>query len=788
MLSSKQVLFTLDWITRHGFQAVPLDFESKKIFVKDDVFSQSYKHDSTLWEKNKLNIGVVTGPKNNGPFDIDLDSLEAVKLASFFLPHTYAVFGHDKKPRSHYLYHCEKSETLAYSKLNFKSDIFSRITFDDPSPSEYLNNQKRTLLEVRADNCQTMMPGSIHPDHQIPVSWLHPNPTIAIVNIESLIEQAKLLAAASLIARHVWLDGQRHETALQLSGIFYKLGKSLDFSENFIRALVHYSGSDDPAHLATVRTTYKRAQQDKSFKAIGEFTKRFKDHNPAMAKMVLNLLGANNDIIDELNEQFACVFIGVKHRIARLPTQLNEEILLIQNEDFKSHLANKFVSYRVDPTDPDSKVKTVNAAEYWLKSSRRNEYKSLSFQPSITQENMPFGVLNKFTGWALQPLNDPSKCQAFRTILEQYITDPAKPQEAQWLYTYFAHILRDPMDKQRAAVVIIGPQNIGKSIFVNYYGKILGRYHLNIADANRIYGRFNGHLECCLLLHSEEAIYANEKKHRSIIKDLISNKLLSYEEKYLGTWTAPSYTRLIYTSNEDNAAPVEIMDTRHSIFNMKSAKRVPSKELVAEMYKEFLGDGPASLMHFLLNYEHYNPLLLQQTIENKEKVSAITQSLDHNHDYWLEKLTTGVLLPPSLRWAQDNPKLNYNEQKIINWPYQVSRLALYADYKQYIDNIRRQPLSSMKFIKQFERWLPEWHMVQKLKGYNNPFFGDLGVSMHIRDMYSGKHQTLLNFPTLQECRTQFEAYTGQAFDWPEIQNSEEIEFESSPPSDTSLTY
>ena len=483
--SSEQVLNTLEWITDNEFIPVPLVYKEKRM-IDRDVFQPNYNPDPTRWHTENLNIGILTGPTRKGPIDIDLDSQEAIQLAPYFLPLTDAIFGHKNKPRSHYLYKIDDDW-----KTHKDSDgNLTTIKFMDPSASLVAIGNP-TLLEMRADHSQTMMPGSIHPKYNTPVEWAKSTyPKIKPISFGELFNAAKLLAVASLIARYVWIDGYRHETVMQLAGIFYKSGRSQTETEHFINALIDYSESPDPAHMATIRTTYQRPDKNKAIIGAKDFTNRFKDTNPVMAKTVLVLLGVKDAWIDEINEKYACVMIGAKHRIAQLAQRSNEQIVLMQSEDFHAKLSNRFV------TMTSGKVKKLS--DVWLASPNRNEYERIEFLPGLSSDETPPYVLNKFTGWTTTPINNPSGCEAFRVLLEKYITDPDKPEEAHWLYTFFAHILKDPMDKQRAAAVIIGPQNVGKSIFVNYFGKILGRYHLNIADASRIYGRFNGHLEQCL--------------------------------------------------------------------------------------------------------------------------------------------------------------------------------------------------------------------------------------------------------------------------------------------------
>src|SRR5215831_12901618 len=52
----------------------------------------------------QLNVGAIWGPKSGGLRDVDLDCIEAIKLAPHFLPRTNSIYGRASKRRSHYLY------------------------------------------------------------------------------------------------------------------------------------------------------------------------------------------------------------------------------------------------------------------------------------------------------------------------------------------------------------------------------------------------------------------------------------------------------------------------------------------------------------------------------------------------------------------------------------------------------------------------------------------------------------------------------------------------------------
>ena len=344
-----------------------------------------------------------------------------------------------------------------------------------------------------------MMPGSIHPNGD-EIRWAN-RASPKVVSLPMLQQRCNFLAAAVLAARYIWLDGERHESVMQISAIFHALKYPLSDALNFIAALISISaGTKDPAHAATVHTTYNRLDADKPTRGGVSLRRRFSSTNPDMIRRFLQLLGYSNLWLDDFNDKYACVLVGGKYKIAITSPIPGDAIKYIGVEDFKHYTAGQVLKVQARNKNGEileGIVKEIPIAELWLKHQDRRQYSEVTFLPGVLQAACPperEHQLNEWTGWAVQPLdNSPEKCKSFRTYVEQYLTDPRKPEQARWVYTYFAHMLRHPLDKQRAAVVIIGPQKIGKSVFVNYFGRILGDSHINVADAAKIHGRFNYH-------------------------------------------------------------------------------------------------------------------------------------------------------------------------------------------------------------------------------------------------------------------------------------------------------
>ena len=97
-------------------------------------------HPDALDPNANCNIGVVLGDASGGLVDIDIDRMEALPLADFFLPKTQMVFGRKSKPSSHRIYKCAEA-----------------------GPCKKWQDHKGVIVELRGNGGQTMFPPSSHP-------------------------------------------------------------------------------------------------------------------------------------------------------------------------------------------------------------------------------------------------------------------------------------------------------------------------------------------------------------------------------------------------------------------------------------------------------------------------------------------------------------------------------------------------------------------------------------------------------------------------------------------------
>lgn len=717
--SSDAVVQTLKWARKQGFKPVPLHKASKA--AADEKFSTAdYRPpDDSLWESRDIGIGMVTGPKASGPVDVDLDCEEALFFARVFLPPTPAVFGRKTKQRSHYLYRAAESD-------------FAKKAFNDPL-------DRSTIIEIRADGGhQTVFPGSIHETTGELIEWSeHAFPDVPRVEMEKLDFAVKKIAIAVLVARHMWSEGQRNEICKHLAGMFYYLEWSEEETKSLISAVMEYTGDTDRTRLRTVSITY--AKGEKGGKVTGSNTLRSFLADDRLVERILEWAGSTQAaLLQDYNERFAVVSVEGKFRIAEtMVLERGAPPVFFGKDDFLNITATDTV---------EIEEKKISRSRLWLANPRRRAYRSVDFMPGV-EDTSP--ILNIWTGWAIDP--DPQgSCQAWLDLL-YYTICGADDRTYEWMLHWFANIVREPQKKSMTAPVMIGVQGAGKSLLMDYFGRILGPTYIKVTNEEHIYGRFNKHLATALLLHSEEALFGGDKKHRGIIKSLITDETRIFEPKGIDAKHVKNFLRLAMTSNEPHAAPAEVGDRRFTVIDMGDRKA--EEKIWRAVLEELEKGGPASLFHHLLNMP-YDPIIARTNLKN-DALSVMKQiNLDPIAAWWLETLKQGQVLPDFMAWA--------TKPTGVEWPNKVSSNALFLSLV-IKSRERNRPIPDRTVFSSTLDKMVGIKLEREQRYFTNPMAEEAPREVKL---LPSKQYTIMNLPTLAACRESFCEYLGQAIEWP----------------------
>ncbi|MCJ2110212.1 phage/plasmid primase, P4 family [Methylobacterium sp. E-025] len=172
---------------------------------------------------NDFNLGVKLGTSSNGIVDVDLDCDAAVFLGQSILDNDTRVFGRESNPRSHYLY---------------------RV--DDPQPTKKFRHPQtgKTLIELRGNGAQTVLPGSIYESGEQIRFEDDSLPLPSETDWRTLQDQCGAIAAGCVLSEF-WVEGTRHQLAVALGGWAAHRGVEQRKMIVVITAVAQYRQDDD---------------------------------------------------------------------------------------------------------------------------------------------------------------------------------------------------------------------------------------------------------------------------------------------------------------------------------------------------------------------------------------------------------------------------------------------------------------------------------------------------------------------------------------------------------------
>ncbi len=715
--SSDYVIQTLAWARKNGFSPVPLTPNSKAAISAHYVKPDYKPPDDDFWCRGEYGVGMVTGLSNGGLVDIDLDCNAAVFFARRFLPKTPAVFGRVSKRDSHYLY-------------RVKTEMQKRAFINPLTGS--------TILEIRADGGhQTVFPGSIHPSGEL-IEWSKETfPAVPEIDGDVLLVSCKKAVIATLVSE-IWSEGQRNEVNKLVSGVFYHLEWAEDDADFLLEAVRDYMGDDDKTRRLTLRNTYIRGERGGKVAGAGKLREFLKDDR--LVDHILNLVGSPTaNVLQEYNEKYAVVMLNNRFRVARTDGPAGKPPSFYQRDDF--------LNWKSWDTIDLGLPKPMSKAKLWLSNARHRSYDEVDFLPGVDD---PPNVLNLWNGWAVQPRE--GRCDAWMELLTDYICG-GDSVLVRWMLHWFANIVREPMNKPLTAPVIVGHPGAGKSLLFSYFGRILGSSFCVVTNPEQVHGKFNDHLAYTLLLHSDEAVYAEDKKHRSMLKSMITDDFRMYEPKGVDAKQIRNFLRIGITSNYQNAAPVEIMDRRFTVNDMGD-RSIRGKPIVQRLLQERDDGGPSALFHFLTTMD-YDSDLVRSNVKNEHLSVMKYNNLDPMASWWQEVLSNGAILPKSLSWAA--------KPDGEGWSPVVSSTALYMSMEMDLRKRARAAIPNrMMFANNLDRYVGK-----KLSRVRMTFSNDSTQDdpPEVRQM-SDKQMAIMNMPDLDDCREAFSKYLGQEVQWP----------------------
>lgn len=445
-----------------------------------------------------------------------------------------------------------------------------------------------------------------------------------------------------------------------------------------------------------------------------------------------------NPHLRELNERFAVIGnMGGRCRVVEelYDDGLKRSRLTKQSfEDFR----NRYMHQRVCiGTDQSGKEQFAPLGKWWLAHEGRRQFDRIAFVPG---KEVP-EAYNLWRGFSCEPL--PGNGHEIFLVHVRNVICSGNEEHYEWLVNWMAHCVQFPAQPGHVAIVLRGVRGAGKSKFAHVFGRLWGRHFLHVSDPKHLVGSFNAHLRDCVILFGDEAFFAGDKKHESVLKTLITEDLITVEAKGVDAEVAQNYIHMILASNNDWVIPAGADERRFFVLDVADAHKQDTKYF-GQLEKQLKDGGLSNLLHFLMERDvtAWDPRKAPTTAALQEQK---TLSFSPEEEWWHSRLREGTLLRREDHWADFAPS--------------DTLLDEYLRYTQKVGTMRRATATAFGTF--LRKALPPGFPRRKRRSVETDEYGHNGEP----PKRVTRRQYVYEFPKLEECRDHWDKKFGEKFDW-----------------------
>ena len=319
-----------------------------------------------------------------------------------------------------------------------------------------------------------------------------------------------------------------------------------------------------------------------------------------------------------------------------------------------------------------------------------------------------------------------------------------------YVLNWMARAIQFPDKPAEVALVMRGARGTGKTVFAKTFGSLFGRHYLPVSDPKHLVGSFNAHLADCLLLFGDEAFFAGDKKHESILKTIITEDTKNVERKGVDMEIMANHIHMMLASNELWVIPAGSDERRFFVTDVSDTYKQDHKYF-AKMKMDLVSGGYENLLYFLQNKD-LSDFNIRKVPMTKALLEQKQFSQTPEEKWWFEKLNDGTI-----HASQDE------------WDEKVQVDYVYADYTDFLMKIgvsrKRTPSRLGKDIVAMINPAIEIERKQ--------YITQIEYTDALGDVHTKRgRKWFYKLPELEVCREWFDKEFGGPYDWSAIQPPE----------------
>lgn len=319
--------------------------------------------------------------------------------------------------------------------------------------------------------------------------------------------------------------------------------------------------------------------------------------------------------------------------------------------------------------DGVSKPKVKTPANAWLGDSERREYLGgVVFDPSGNQYT---GKLNLWRGFSVKPKK--GNWDLIKNHLLKVISANDK-DVYRYIMSWLALTLQKPEEQTEVALVLQGKKGTGKGVIGHLIRRFFATHAMHITSCKHLTGNFNRHLRDCAFLFVDEALWAGDRQHESVLKGIITEPVLTIEGKGANAYQAKNMLSILMASNEPWVVPASVDERRFCVVEVSESKlgdRMYYDALVSQCQSN---TAQSAMLYELLDIDLSNFEVREIPETNALKEQRL-HSMDSLGKWWVNVLSRGYL------YESQHGRCDCDE-----WYEKSSTALIKQSYFQYCNN------------------------------------------------------------------------------------------------------
>jgi hypothetical protein len=312
-------------------------------------------------------------------------------------------------------------------------------------------------------------------------------------------------------------------------------------------------------------------------------------------------------------------------------------------------------------------------------------------------------------------------------------------------------MFQQPHRQGEVAVIIRGPKGAGKGIFFQYLRKAWGQHGAYISNAKHLIGNFNAHLRDCVMLFADEAFYAGDRQHESVLKALVTEPVLPIEAKHQNLILVQNMLHIGMASNSEWVVPASHDERRYYVRDA-SDHRVGQRKYFADIIAQMENGGLAAMIWDMLHLD-ISRFDVRDVPETPALIEQKKHSLDSLDRWWMTVLERGFV------WRSRHGLVAF-----AGWNEFYSTELLHRSYLQWCGDTRvSRPMTRVELGQRMRlMYRPKRPDSDELTGeVESATRGWLEHSLLVKTSRPPGYQT----DTLEEARARFSEIRGVPGDW-----------------------